>query len=176
MEDKRDTLGAPGLSGLQPRGTNWDGTHGNDKRDALDALSLGRVRPRGTNWDGTHGEDKRDTPGQKVGQGGKPTPLYGNGWELGRRARRLLDAKSSISVSPNVLAERVALKNRNTDADGGKFVLPASSFYPSGSWKGQNRREARTDAKEMPFGRRTEDKQGGKPMSAGGCVNCMVKK
>ncbi len=159
---------------LEGRGTNWDNTPIEGKRDAL---GLSGVGPRGTNWDGTHGEDKRNALGPKVGQGGKPTPLYGNGWELGRRARRLLDTKPSKFVSRSLLAERLALENRNADAaDDSESVLPASSFYPSGSWKGQNRREARTDATVTPFVRRTEDKQDGKPMPASSCSSCMVKK
>ncbi|KAL8902848.1 MAG: hypothetical protein Q9207_004337 [Kuettlingeria erythrocarpa] len=161
---------------LEGRGTAWDNAPVEAKRDTPGASGLSELQPRGTNWDGTHGEDKRNALGPKVGQDGKATPLYGNGWELGRRVRRFLDANPSISGSRNILADRGALKTRNADADNGKSVLPASSFYPSGSWKGQNRREARTDAKEMPLVRRTEDKQDGKPMPASSCTSCMVRK
>ncbi|KAL8755565.1 MAG: hypothetical protein Q9184_004756, partial [Pyrenodesmia sp. 2 TL-2023] len=172
---------------LKGRGTNWDNAPVEDKRDTLDTLmgrrgslrgsygtDLGGLRARGTNWDGRHGEDRRNALGPKVGQGGKPTPRYSNGWALGRLARRFLDVEPWMSTFKDALARRKAVAKGYAGSDDGKPDLPVSSIYRSGSWKGQNRREARLQDRETAFGGRTEDGRGGvgngkaEPVPAGG--------
>ncbi|KAL8848226.1 MAG: hypothetical protein Q9221_006744 [Calogaya cf. arnoldii] len=60
------------------RGTAWDNTPAEDKEGQNIYGSTGSKKRR-TAWDNPRVEDKRDALGPKVGQGGKPQPLYGNG-------------------------------------------------------------------------------------------------
>ncbi|KAL8730566.1 MAG: hypothetical protein Q9166_004020 [cf. Caloplaca sp. 2 TL-2023] len=191
-EDKRNILGLQADSRLQKRGTNWDGTHGEDKRDARENTIDKSLWGRGTVWENILAEDKRDALGlevgtstdlgPKVGQGGKLQPLYGNDWELSRRAADMknkgrvpmpagLGGGCIICLSPRI---KRWLSSRY-----------ASSLYPSGSWKGQNGGKPTQLFKDIKLrARSTEDGQGGvssdggKPMPAqlGGCVNCLRKR
>ncbi|KAL8801691.1 MAG: hypothetical protein Q9182_004285 [Xanthomendoza sp. 2 TL-2023] len=64
---------------LKGRSTSWDNTPTQD---------YASLKERGTAWDNITGpkDGKKPDLGPNVGQGGKPQPLYGNGWEPGRRS------------------------------------------------------------------------------------------
>ncbi|KAI4223147.1 MAG: hypothetical protein LQ349_007484, partial [Xanthoria aureola] len=169
-------------AGLEERGTNWD--NGAPAKDNTDQGSTGSAK-RGTAWDNTPSEDERNALGPKVGQGGKPQPLYGNGWEIGRLTRRFLlpnlqpradgmdaiDGDKSVSALMggciNCLVKRLVTR-----------------FYPSGSWFAPQAFSKATAADErVEILRRDIAVDGGKPTPlkakfrpASGCSSCMVRR
>lgn len=200
-------------AGLEERGTNWDnnapakdnadqgfhGSTGSKKRgtardtaslkvatnqDPYGTGSMGSTK-RGTAWDNTLGEDTPNSLGPKLGQGGKPQPLYGNGWELGRLTRRSLfpnlqpraDGKDIIDGDRSVSAQQGGCINCLVK----RFV---TRFYPSGSWfapRAANSVSAADERIEIP--RRDIGLDGGKPTSLkakfrpdSGCSSCMVRR
>ncbi|KAL8691798.1 MAG: hypothetical protein Q9224_004093 [Gallowayella concinna] len=188
---------------IKKRGSNWDGTHGEDNRKTRentidryldergtawdnsrdgDDATLSR---RGSAWDNISGIDQRKALGLTVGQGGKPQPLYGNGWEHGRLTRK---------SSPTALASR-ARENRVDDGQ----TIPAQQggcinclvrrlirrIYPWGSRFGaKDGSPTSYDIVKRAEGiKRDVAAAGGKPTPlkttlrpAGGCINCLIKR
>ncbi|KAL8678101.1 MAG: hypothetical protein Q9186_005507 [Xanthomendoza sp. 1 TL-2023] len=188
---------------IKKRGSNWDGAHGEDQRNPRENTIDRYLDERGTAWDNTlsgddatlnrrgsawdimSGEDQRKTLDLTVGQGGKPQPLYGNGWEHGRLTRK----SSSTALASRARENRVDDGQTIPAQQGGCINCLArrliKRIYPWGSRFGaKDGSPTSYDIVKRAEGiKRDVAAAGGKPTPlktksrpAGGCINCLIKR